>query len=122
MISYKTKWTAFTRFLTITVIFVLLMVEIGTLPALPLAALSLQFFWLCHFNGRLFDGRKPSWLMEGVTQLLYGAVLYWAVFSQQNDIITGITVLLAVTSLISYLVFRSDTTQFEPIESNLQQQ
>ncbi|TMP28115.1 hypothetical protein CWB99_01400 [Pseudoalteromonas rubra] len=113
-ICKRTKWTAFVRFSSIVMLFTYLMSYFGDLPTLPLVSMSLLFFWLCHFNGLVFDGAKLGLHMEAVTQLLYGLILYWAIDTNQADWITLSTATLALISVCNYLVYR--TRPVQPVE------
>jgi phosphatidylglycerophosphate synthase len=76
--------------------------------------MSLLFFWLCHFNGLVFDGAKLGLHMEAVTQLLYGLILYWAIDTNQADWITLGTATLALISVCNYMLYR--TRPVQPVE------
>ncbi|WP_198452317.1 hypothetical protein [Pseudoalteromonas rubra] len=95
-------------------LFTYLMSYFGELPTLPLVSLSLLFFWLCHFNGLVFDGAKLGLPMEAVTQVLYGLILYWAIETDQAAWITIGTATLALISLCNYVIYR--TRPAAPVE------
>jgi alkylglycerol monooxygenase len=121
-LSTKAKWTCFNRFTCILVVFCYLMMNFSTLPVLPLILLSVLFFWLCHYNGTVFDGLRVGWFTEIITQALFLSFLSWCVTSgQADDVIFG-TVFFSSFSLVNYLIYRTKETIFKDVNLDIQQQ
>ncbi|SFC05297.1 sterol desaturase family protein [Pseudoalteromonas denitrificans] len=121
-LSTKTKWTCFNRFICIIVVFCYLMMNFGALPVLPLIILSVLFFWLCHYNGIVFDGFKIGWTTEIITQILFISFLSWAITSKQPEYLILSTGILACLSLVNYLIYSNKKSQYEENNLDIQQQ
>ncbi|QMV14832.1 sterol desaturase family protein [Vibrio spartinae] len=105
-ISLRTKLTTVVRFFVTLILFCYLMSYFGDFPVLPVTALSLLFLWLSHYNGIVLDGRDVGWGAEIISQGLAGIFLYWAVSTEQSNLLIISTVSLMVIALLNYIVYR----------------
>ncbi|PAJ72882.1 hypothetical protein CJF42_18745 [Pseudoalteromonas sp. NBT06-2] len=121
-LTTKTKWTCFNRFIGIIVVFCYLMMNFATLPVLPLVILSILFFWLCHYNGTVFDGEAVSWFSEIIAQILYMSFLSWCITSGQKEYLIISVSIFACMSFCNYLTYRTKTSKFKQSNLDIQQQ
>ncbi|MBU2706652.1 sterol desaturase family protein [Zooshikella marina] len=96
------KLSCILRFIVILVVFTYLMWNFYDLPWLQTTALSCLFFWLCHYNGIVFDGVKITWKSEVLSQFL---IILSGITGLGYTSVNIVSAAIIFTSFVSFICY-----------------
>ncbi|MBU2712738.1 sterol desaturase family protein [Zooshikella harenae] len=110
-LSATVKLSCMLRFVVILAVFSYLMLHFYDLPWLQTTGLSILFFWLCHYNGIVFDGVKVTWKSEALSQILIVLSGLAGLGYTPTNIVSAAIIFTSFVSFVCYTLHNSKPSQ-----------